>query len=65
MTGNPFHFLVVGILPYPIIKIYKRIHDPYDRIEGAIREADPELYDRSVQEESKSMVLRMGSSDKA
>ena len=62
-TGNPFNYLIIGILPYQIIKIYNLLHNRYDRIEDSIRLADPELYKRSLQEETKKTVINMGSSE--
>jgi len=64
-TKNPFPYLIVGIIPYPIIKIYRLLHNPYHRIEESIRQVDPELYSRSLQEETKKLVINIGSSEKA
>jgi len=65
LTANPFYYFIMGVVPYPILKIYGFLHDRYDRIEESIRQADPELYNRSLQEGTKMTVLRMGSSEKA
>ena len=64
LTGNPFYYLIIGVVPYPILKIYGLFHKRYERIEESIRQADPELYNRSLQEGTKTMVLRLGSSEK-
>jgi hypothetical protein len=64
LTKNPFYYLIVGIIPYPIIKIYRILHNPYHRIEESIRQIDPELYNRSLQEETKKMVINIDSSEK-
>ena len=44
LGGNPFIFLILGILPYVFLHIVKAIHSPIYNIEESIKKIDPELY---------------------
>jgi len=64
LNRNPFYYFILGVVPYPILKIYGFIHSRYDRLEESIRDADPELYNRSLPEETYKGAPGIGRSEK-
>jgi hypothetical protein len=63
VTGNPFVFFVVGLVPCPIIWIYRSIHDPLHNIEDSILKCDPEFYNSLLLDITRIQVVRILTSE--
>lgn len=61
---NPFLFLFIAFVPYPIIKIYRWLHDPYFGLEESLKQVNPEFYIKLVENSKKVKGIRILTSER-